>query len=153
MANFTAIATGAPANASTINTPLGQIDAAIGTLAALATTDKTNIVAAVNEVIEKVITFGADVTQPTLRAWTEGESYELINLVYDATYTNTLSAATVVWPDASTGDFTATTINATYEAIDAYTITHDASGLTVTQPAVTRNTDGAVTTKPPLAIT
>lgn len=153
MANFTAITVGAAANAATVNNPLGELDAAIGTLALLTTTDKTDLVSAVNEVIEKVITFGADITQPTLRAWTEGESYELINLVYDTTYTNTLSAATVAWPDGSTGDFAATTINATYEAIDAYTITHDASGLTVTQPAVTRNTDGAVTTKPPLGIT
>lgn len=47
--NHTAIASGAAANASTINTPLGTIDAAIGNLATLTTTAKTSAVAALNE--------------------------------------------------------------------------------------------------------
>lgn len=48
--NHTAITTGAAANASTINTPLGTLDAAIGDLDALTTTAKTSAVAAINEV-------------------------------------------------------------------------------------------------------
>lgn len=48
--NHTAIASGAAANAATINTPLGTLDAAIGNLAALTTTAKTSAVAAINEV-------------------------------------------------------------------------------------------------------
>lgn len=48
--NHTPIATGAPANAATINTPLGQLDAAIGDLALLATTAQASLVAAINEV-------------------------------------------------------------------------------------------------------
>jgi hypothetical protein len=48
--NHTDIATGAGANASTINMPLGALDAAIGNLAGLTTTAKTSAVAALNEV-------------------------------------------------------------------------------------------------------
>lgn len=48
--NHTAISTGAAANASTINTPLGALDAAIGNLTTLTTTAKTSAVAALNEV-------------------------------------------------------------------------------------------------------
>lgn len=51
--NHTAIATGAAANASTINTPLGTLDAAIGNLATLTTTAKTSAVAAINEINAK----------------------------------------------------------------------------------------------------
>lgn len=48
--NHTAISTGAAANAATINTPLGTLDAAIGNLTTLTTTAKTSAVAAINEV-------------------------------------------------------------------------------------------------------
>lgn len=48
--NHTAIATGAAANAGTVNTPLGTLDAAIGNLTTLTTTAKTSAVAAINEV-------------------------------------------------------------------------------------------------------
>lgn len=47
--NHTPIATGAAANASTFNTPLGSLDAAIGDLSALTTTAKTSAVASINE--------------------------------------------------------------------------------------------------------
>jgi hypothetical protein len=48
--NYTPIATGAAGNASVVNTPLGQLDTAIGTLTALNTTAKTSTVAAINEI-------------------------------------------------------------------------------------------------------
>jgi lysophospholipase L1-like esterase len=48
--NHTDIASGAAADASTFNGPLGQLDAAIGDLTALTTTDKTSVKAALNEV-------------------------------------------------------------------------------------------------------
>jgi hypothetical protein len=47
--NHTAITTGAQANASVINAPLGQLDAAIGNLATLTTSAKTSAVEALNE--------------------------------------------------------------------------------------------------------
>ena len=150
MANFTAITTGAAANAATINSPLGELDTAIGTLASLPTTVKTSLVAAVAELYAKTITGGASVTAAQLKEWTEAGAYEITAVTYSTTYLSVVATATVKWPDGSAGTLTATTINATYEAIDAYTISHTASGLTVTQAAVTRNADGNVITKPVL---
>jgi len=152
--NHTAISTGAAANAGTINAPLGTLDAAIGNLASLTTTVKTSAVAALNEINAAYVgqLGGAAATDQLLKEWTTGEDYELTAITYHGTYTNTVSTATVKWPDGSAGAFTATTINSTWEAIDAYTITHTASGKTVTQAAVTRNADGNVTTKPALTV-
>lgn len=153
MANYTAIATGAAANASTINAPLGQLDAALGNMAGVPTTNK-NAAGAIAELYTGIVGLqgGASVSNAQLVAWTEAEAYQVNAVTYSGTYTNTVQSATVVWPDGSTGTFTATTINATYEAIDAYTITHATSGKTVTQAAVTRNGDGNVTVKPVLTI-
>lgn len=65
---------------------------------------------------------------------------------------NVPSSANVVWPDGSAGVWTRTAKNATWLTVDAYTVTHAASGVTVTQPAVTRNADGHVTDRPALTI-
>lgn len=82
--------------------------------------------------------------------WANGKSYETTNITYDQ-YGNTTSAA-VIWPDGSTGTFTATNWNGTHEVWDGYTITHTATGNTIFQDAVTRNSDGAITIKPQLVI-
>ena len=123
----TPITTGAAANASTVNNPLGQLDDAITDLHG-----------------------GAGVLDDILKEWTEGEDYELTAITRDAD--DVVTTATVKWPDGSAGTFTTTTKNSTWLAIDAYTITHTASGKTVTQAAVTRNATGAITTKPALAV-
>ena len=122
-----AIATGAAANAATFNTPLGLIDAAIGLLGG-----------------------GASVTDEGLIGWTEGGLYELTSITRDAD--NVPTTATAKWPDGSAGVFTVTSKNATWLAIDAYTITHVNGSKTVTQAAVTRNASGAITTKPALTV-
>lgn len=93
-------------------------------------------------------TIGA--TDQQLRDWTEAESYEATSLTRDAT--GVVTSATVKWPDGSAGVFTATTINTTYAAIDAYTITYVARNRMVTQAAVTRNSFGDVITKPALTV-
>ena len=108
--------------------------------------------AAVNEVRAQAVTGGATVLSAQLVAWAESSAYQMATITYDATYTQTVASAAVTWPDGSGGTFTATTINATYESIDAYTITHTASGKTVTQTAITRNSDGLVTNKPSLTV-
>lgn len=95
---------------------------------------------------------GAGVSDQQLKDWTESGSYEMTAITYHGTYTNTISSATAKWPDGSSGTFTATSINATWEAIDAFTITHALSAKTVTQAAVTRNASGNVTTKPALTV-
>jgi hypothetical protein len=123
----TAIATGAAANASTFNSPMGQLDDAITDLHG-----------------------GAGVGDETLVEWTEGECYEVTAANYDAD--GVMTGATVAWPDGSAGALTVTSKNATWLAVDAYTITHVDSGKTVTQAAVTRDANGAITVKPALAV-
>jgi hypothetical protein len=119
----TAISTGATANAATIETPLGTLDAGILGL-----------------------TGGATVTNARLIEWAEGEDYELTAITYDSD--NVITTATVKWPDGSGGTFTTTTKDTTWLAINAYTITHTVASKTVTQAAVTRNSTGSITTKP-----
>lgn len=126
--NFhTAISNGAAANASTVNSPMGQLDQAI-----------TNL------------TGGAAATDALLKEWAQGEDYELTSITRDSD--DVITSATVKWPDGSGGTFTTTTKNTTWLAIDAYTISHTSSGKTVTQAAVTRNGTGAITTKPALTV-
>ncbi len=150
--NHTAISTGAAANASTINTPLGTLDAAIGNLTTLTTTAKTSAVAALNELDADLaaVAGGATVTDARLKEWVQGEDYELTAVTYDGDGVPT--TATVKWPDASAGTFTTSTKNTTWLAVDAYTISHAASGKTVTQAAVTRDANGQVTVKPALTV-
>lgn len=93
---------------------------------------------------------GANVTTQTLKMWTEGEAYEATSITRDSD--GVVTTATVAWPDGSAGTFTTTTKNTTWLAVDAYTITHADSGKTVTQAAVTRDSDGLVTTKPALTV-
>jgi hypothetical protein len=87
-----------------------------------------------------------------LREWAMGGDFEMTTITYDGTYTSVISTATVKWPDESAGTFTTTDINETWDAIDAFTVSHTDSGLTVTQSTVTRNGSGMVTTKPALTI-
>lgn len=47
--NHTPISVGSPANSSTFNSPLGQLDSSLGDLSTLTTTAKNDIVSAVNE--------------------------------------------------------------------------------------------------------
>lgn len=125
----TAIAVGAAANASTFNSPMADLDKAIGLLGG-----------------------GADITDEVLKGWTEAGAYEMTAITYDGVYTHVVASATVKWPDGSAGVFTTDDINIWWEAIDAYNITHVDSGKTVTQSGVTRNMDGDVTAKPALTV-
>lgn len=85
-----------------------------------------------------------------LAEWADGQNYELTAITRDSD--GVITTATVKWPDGSAGTFTTTTKNTTWGAIDAYTITHTDSGLTITQSAVTRNANGEVTAKPAITI-
>lgn len=89
-------------------------------------------------------------TTTMLKEWTEGEAYEATSTTFDSD--GVVTTATVKWPDGSAGTFTTTTKNSTWLAVDAYTISHSDNGVTVTQASVTRNSDGAITSKPALAV-
>lgn len=123
----TPIMTGAPANAATFNAPLAELDDAIGDLAGSLPSENEN-----------------------LKAWVEGAAYETLTVTRDSD--GVVSSATVQFPDGSGGTFTTTTKNPTWLAIDAYTVTHTASGKTITQDAVTRNVNGEITVKPALTV-
>ena len=123
----TVIATGAAADAAIVNSPLGQLDDAITDLHG-----------------------GAGILNDSLKEWTEGEDYELTAITRDAN--GVVDSATVKWPDGSAGAFTTTTKDATWLAVNAYTITHTASGKTVTQALVTRDALGGVIVKPALTV-
>ncbi|OWL95087.1 hypothetical protein CBQ26_13630 [Deinococcus indicus] len=84
-----------------------------------------------------------------LRQWTQAEAYEPTTITRNSD--GLVTTATVTWPDGSTGTLTATNYNATHSVYDGFTVTH-ASGKTVTQAAVTRDSSGAVTAKPALVV-
>lgn len=151
--NHTDLATaGAAAVFYHVTVPDGELDAAIGDRTTLTTTEKGSLVGAINEVFTSVagLLGGSFVTAQTLKQWTEAESYEATSITRNSD--GVVTTATVKWPDGSAGTFTTDAINATWVGIDAYHITHAASGKTVTQAAYTRNSDGDVITKPPLTV-
>lgn len=66
---------------------------------------------------------------------------------------NVVTSSPVTWPDGVTGTFTATSVNATFKCVDAYTVTYAGTTTkTVTQAAVTRNAEGEITTRPALTV-
>lgn len=66
------------------------------------------------------------------------------------------TSATVVWPDGTSGTYTADTVSSAFPgAVDAYHVTYvGGTTKTVTQPLVTRNVvTGAITAQPVLVVT
>lgn len=88
----------------------------------------------------------------SLKDWAYSESFALISATRNAD--NVITSANIKWPDGTSGVFTATTINTTFNTIDAWSATYlGATTKTVIQAAVTRNKDGAVTAQPEITIT
>lgn len=123
----TDIIVGAVANAATFNAPDGELDAAIGALHG-----------------------GSTITNDVLLAWAEGGGYQMLTAVYDSD--NVAVSGTVKWPDGSGGAWTRTAKNATWLAVDGYTVTHTLSSQTITQATITRDASGNVTIQPALTI-
>lgn len=65
------------------------------------------------------------------------------------------TSAGVVWPDGTVGTYTADTVSTAFPgAVDGYHITYGSPATkTYTQPTVTRDASGAVTTRPALVVT
>lgn len=98
----------------------------------------------------EVIQGGANISDRVLKEWTTAEAWEPTAITRDTS--GQVSTITVRWPDDSAGTLTVTTVNATWEAVDAYTITHVDSGRKVIQTAPTRNSDGDITAMPVLTV-
>lgn len=95
---------------------------------------------------------GTELTEDQrLKEWTQGKDYQPLKIYYDVD--GNVTSSSVKWPDGSTGALNMADWNATHETWDGYSITHVDSGKTITQTAVTRNVDGAITDKPDLTIT
>lgn len=63
------------------------------------------------------------------------------------------TSAPVVWPDGTTGVYTGTPSADFPGAVDSYSITYlGATTITYTQPTVTRNSVGAVTSRPAITV-
>lgn len=63
-----------------------------------------------------------------------------------------MTSANVVWPDGTTGLYTADTLSGGFPGkVDAWHVTYGSK--TITQPAVTRNGAGVITILPALVIT
>lgn len=65
---------------------------------------------------------------------------------------NVVTASEVMWPDGTAGLYTATSVNPRFNVADSWTVKYGAN-VTVTQPAITRNTDGYATVRPQLTVT
>jgi len=78
--------------------------------------------------------------------WTTGENFRLPTINRDSD--DVITTATVKWPDGYTGVFTTLVKDNTFLTIDSFTITHGST--TITQPLITRNSNGAAIVVPDL---
>lgn len=86
-----------------------------------------------------------------LISWVSGENYEALTINRDSD--SAITTATIKWPDGVTGTFATTLKNPSFLVPDSYTITYSGSPTrTITQAAVTRDVNGAVTVKPALTV-
>jgi len=88
-----------------------------------------------------------------LATWAYAQSFQLVSAARDTN--GAITTASIVWPDGATGTFTTDTASTAFPgAIDAWHATYVLGTLTktVTQPAVTRDANGAVTAQPAITI-
>jgi hypothetical protein len=94
------------------------------------------------------------VAQSALLQWAYGNTFQLVSSTRDSN--GAIVTADIVWPDGSTGTFTTDVASTDFPgAIDAWHATYVNNGVTktITQPAVTRDANGAVTAQPAITIT
>lgn len=89
----------------------------------------------------------------TLNQWGLVQAFQLVSATRDSN--GAIVSASIVWPDGSTGTFTTDVASVNFPgAVDAWhaTYVYAAGMLTIRQPAITRDTKGAVTIQPALTI-
>jgi hypothetical protein len=82
----------------------------------------------------------------TLLQWAMGNQFVLSDIERDSG--EVVTSATITWPDGSSGIYSMTIKNEEFNDADAWTMTHSASGYTVTQPTLTRDQNGFVIDEP-----
>jgi len=87
-----------------------------------------------------------------LLPWAYNQTFQLVSAARDAN--GAITTASIVWPDGTAGVFTTDTASTAFPgAIDAWHATYlGTTTKTVTQPAVTRDANGAVTVQPAITI-
>jgi hypothetical protein len=93
------------------------------------------------------------IAQSSLLQWAYTSAFQLVSATRDAN--GAIVTASIVWPDGATGTFTTDVASTAFPgAIDAWHATHVLGGITktVTQPAVTRDVNGAVIAQPAITI-
>ena len=84
-----------------------------------------------------------------LLTWAYVQNFQLVSGTRDIN--GALTSGSIVWPDGTSGTFTADTLSILFPgAIDAWHATYATK--TITQPAVTRDANGAVTVQPAITI-
>ena len=84
-----------------------------------------------------------------LTQWALSEAFQLVLATRNSD--GAITTATIAWPDGATGVFTGLVLSSAFPgAVDSWSATYVGTNksLTVTQPTVTRNSDGAVTVQP-----
>jgi len=102
-----------------------------------------------------VVVAGLSASEPSslLLSWANTQNFFLISGTRDAN--SALTSADIQWPDGATGEFTADVLSTDFPgAIDAWHATYVVGAVTktVTQSAVTRDSNGAVTAQPVITI-
>lgn len=95
----------------------------------------------------------ADNIRADLLGWAYAQAFRIASATRNSD--GAITSASIVWPDGVTGTYTATTLSTAFPgATDAWSATYLGSAtLTVTQPAVTRDSStGAVTAQPAITI-
>jgi hypothetical protein len=68
------------------------------------------------------------------------------------TYPDIVGTVAIQWPNGGTGVYTATAVDATWEEVTAWTLTHAAFDLTLTWSGQVRNSNGFITTPGTFAV-
>ncbi|NOV28004.1 hypothetical protein E5S69_31455 [Cupriavidus necator] len=87
-----------------------------------------------------------------LLSWAQVQNFQLVSATRDAN--GAITTASIKWPDGTSGVFTTDVASTAFPgAIDAWHATYAGTpAKTVTQPAVTRDSNGAVTVQPAITI-
>lgn len=95
---------------------------------------------------------GSETSDKDILSWAYGSLFRLVSSTRDVN--SAIVTAEIVWPDGVEGTFTTDVASTAFPgAIDAWHATYESTPTKViTQPAVTRDSQGAVTAQPTITI-
>lgn len=98
--------------------------------------------------LARLLAFVSETVNADLVAWTVADSYRYVGAPTYGTGANAgvIVGATIVWPDSSGGVLAVSVVDPVWLVWTSYTITHVASGKTVTVTGLVMDSDGEITT-------